>query len=107
MGELLGRYTDPAGVAHELVLIAGREGRLLVDRSRSGELVVAQLGEGEGREQALAVLNDAEVNTEGLAPKPAIVGYLARAAVTSGPLCRAVRSDDLPEAGRKRRREAA
>lgn len=107
MGELLGRYTDPAGVGHELVLVAGREGRLLVDRSLKRELVVAELGEGEGREQALAVLRDAEADTEGLAKKPPVVGYLARAAASPEPLCRASTADDLSDGGKGRGREAA
>ncbi len=107
VGEPLARYRDPAGAEHALVLLGGRRGPLLVDRSGAGELVVAELREGEGREQALAVLRDADANTEGLAPKPPIEGYLARAARTTGPLCRELSAADLPGSGEDACREAA
>lgn len=107
MGDLLGRYTDPAGRQHLLVLVAGGEGSLLLDRSSRGALVVARLARGEGREQALAVLCDAEADTEGLAPKPPIEGYLARAARTPRRLCRPLSAQDLPKTRRGTRRAAA
>ncbi len=106
-GGPLARYRDPAGVGHELVLVAGGEGRLLVDRSRSGARVVAELGEGEGRRQALAVLRDADGSTEGLSPKPRIEGYLAWAARTTEPLCRALSAGELVGCEELGRREAA
>jgi len=107
IGERLASYRDPAGVEHALVLLPGRRGQLLIDRSPAGERVVAELAADEGREQALAILRDADGNTKGLAPKPPIEGYLARAARSTDPLCRALSSDDLSEAEADRRRQAA
>ncbi len=107
MGETLASYRDPAGIEHALVLLDGRRGPLLADRSAVSELVVAELGEGEGRDQAVAVLRDAEGNTKGLPAKPPIEGYLARAARSAGPLCRELSVSDLASLEEKTRREAA
>jgi hypothetical protein len=107
IGEPLARYRDPAGIEHALVLISGRAGQLLIDRSPAGPRVVAELGEGEGREQALAILRDADGNTEGLNQKPPIEGYLVRAARSDGPLCRLLTSEDLLEPGARLGKEAA
>ena len=107
MAEPLASYRDPGGGEHALVLLAGRRGLLLIDRSPAGELVVAELREGEGRDQALAILRDADGNTKGLAPKPPIEGYLARAARRTGPLCRELAADDLRDCEETGRREAA
>jgi hypothetical protein len=75
----LARYTDQGGRAHLVVL----RGRLVLDLA-AGEppRVVAEIDADEGPAQARALLHG-----DG--------GYLERARLAEGPLCRALRPDDL------------
>lgn len=99
----LGAYTDPQGRKHRIV----RRGRLVLDLcAHDRPRVVFELGEGEGREQALAVLRGSDIDE----------GYLARMAREPAPLARYLTADDVrraqdPEASersadRERRRAA-
>jgi hypothetical protein len=75
----LARYTDQGGRAHLVVL----RGRLVLDLAAGdAPRVVAELDDDEGPVQARALLHG-----DG--------GYLERARVAEGPLCRALRPEDL------------
>jgi hypothetical protein len=88
MNQLLATYRL-GGELHRIELVRRRGGALVLDRPREGAPgVVAELAEGEGREQALAVLHAG--------------GYLDRARAGEEGLCRTlehnVRRSDGPAA---------
>jgi hypothetical protein len=79
---LLGRYTDPHGRPHRVVL----RGRLVLDVA-AGDVprVVARLSDEEGEPQARALLGASAIDD----------GYLARARREPRPFIRALTADDL------------
>jgi len=109
---LLARYRDPTGMEHLLVLVTRPAGgRLLLDRCAARVLVVAELSEAEGEEQARAVLRCWPGDPNAPIYSPPVTGYLARAARSAEPLCRPLRADDLrlpaPSEDDRTEREAA
>lgn len=106
VGRVLAGYSDVRGLEHALVLVKGARGLLLIDSSTAGELVVAELEEGEGAAEARAILSESP-GCQGVQPKPAIEGYLARAARSAVPLCRSLRADDLETGESSGRQRAA
>ena len=107
VGRVLAGYSDVRGLDHALVLVKGTRGLLLIDSSTAGELVVAELGEGEGAAEARSILSDS-AGSQGVQPKPPIEGYLSRAARSAVPLCRRLQPEDLVKSEDSgRRRQAA
>lgn len=78
-GRTLIAYGDPDGEAHRVML----RGRLVVDQCRVGgsAVVVCELADGEGEDEALATLHEG--------------GYIERARTQHGRLCRGLAPADI------------